>query len=193
MSPLSDSTWAGGTPSMTCTSPLCTCSTRWLSSGDEPEDDLVEVRLAGLPVVGVAGQRDHRALLLPALEHERAGPDRVGEELLLGDAVEVLGQDGVRVDREVGEQRRPRLRERDLDGPASARLDVLDGEVEEAHGAGLARACAVERPGHVVGRHGLAVGEHDAVLERERVVMPSVLTSCESTSHGCSLPAASVM
>ncbi len=136
---------------------------------DELEDDLVDVRLAALPVVVVASERDQRALLRPLLQHERAGTDGIGEELLLRHAAQVLGEDGVRVDRQVGEQRRPRLRERDLDGASVDGRHVRDGEVQEAHGPGLAEPCTVEGPGHVVGRHRLAVGERDALFEGERV------------------------
>jgi len=68
--------------------PLWICSTRWLSSATVVELDAAEVRLAGLPVVRV-GQQRQIAVRGEAVEHERPGPDRLGEERLLTAPAEV--------------------------------------------------------------------------------------------------------
>src|SRR5207245_1842131 len=79
---------------------------------DDLEDELVEIGLALLPVVRVADEIELGALL-PAVEHERARPERVRAEAL-AELVELL----LRVDaegerRESGEERCERLGHRE--------------------------------------------------------------------------------
>jgi hypothetical protein len=93
--------------------------------------DRVEVRLPLLPVERVALQRDRLPddALVP---HERTGADRVLVELGARLAREVVRDDPVREQADVGEEWRPRELEVEDDGARIRRVDALDRRVEIA-------------------------------------------------------------
>ena len=127
----------------------------------------VEVRLALLPVVGVAleGHRLSDDALVP---HEGARADRMLVEVSPLLAGEVLGDDPVREQGDVGEERPPWVLEVDDDRRLVRRLDALDGGVEVAPALVLG-ACVVDRELHVGRRHRLAVREAHALAQLEGV------------------------
>ena len=127
----------------------------------------VEVRLALLPVVGVAHQLE-RAALVPEVPLERPGADRGVVELGLGLAAVVGGHDPVGEQRQVGEQRRPRVLEVDHHGAGGRRVDRLDGGVDVAPALGRGTGL-VDGELHVGRRHRLAVGELHPLAQGERV------------------------
>ncbi len=129
--------------------------------------DAAEVRLARLPEVRVADQLERRALV-PVVPLERAGADRVVVERGLGLAAVVGRDDRVGEQRQVREQRRPRVLEVDHHGLRGRRVHRRDGRVDVAPALGR-RAGLVDGELHIGRRHRLAVGELHALAQRERI------------------------
>ena len=140
--------------------------------GDVRPGDRVEVRLPLLPVVRVALEGDRLAddALVP---HERPGADRVAVERLARLPGEVVRDDPVREQRDVGEERRPLVLQVDDDRVRARRGDVLDRGVEEAPALRLG-AGIVERELDVGRGHRLPVRELDALAELEGVGLAAV-------------------
>ncbi len=123
--------------------------------------DRVEVRLALLPVLRVAGEHD-LAARRPLLEDERAGAQRVTVELLAPLLDPLLGHDVTEVHGDGVEEGEVRVLERDLDGV------VVDGlEAGDLSGLALHELVGAD-DAHVEGRGRRARLEHhalEAVLE----------------------------
>src|SRR6266516_1688554 len=134
---------------------------------DVDDEHTIEVGLAVLPVIGVAGELGAVAGR-EADERVRPRPDLLAALLRVlvadrDDAHEVLAE-GVR-------QHRIRLIKSDPDGPLVDLAHVLRpeaGELRRRVEAQLLVEHALDRPGNIVGRHRLAVVELDALAEADR-------------------------
>ena len=128
--------------------------------GHERPRHAVEIRLALLPVEGVPLERD-RLADDPLVPHERTGSHGMLVERLPRLAAEVLRDDPVREERDVGDERRPREFEMEDDRARVGRVDALDRGVEIPPAFCL-RPRVVDRELDIGRRHRLAVRELDA-------------------------------
>ena len=137
--------------------------------GEVDDVHLVEYRLALLPVERVL--HVHRLLAdLELLEHVRAGADLRGGVTV--EALVIDRHDGARVRAQRLLEVRHTLQQLEVDCAIVDLGDAVSCEDAAHHRTTEHRQIGIEQSGeridHVVGRHVVAVGELDAVLQRDR-------------------------